>query len=110
MPGRASFESGGEEEDDEDGSELEEEGASGLDVDADGEDEDEVCGICRTSFDMTCSNSTCLFPGEPCPPAWGVCGHQYHLHCIEKWLLPAAGDDSRKQQCPMCRADWAYRS
>ena len=25
-------------------------------------------------------------PSEECIPAWGVCNHAFHLHCIRRWL------------------------
>ncbi|ODV75986.1 anaphase promoting complex subunit 11 [Cyberlindnera jadinii NRRL Y-1542] len=58
---------------------------------------EEVCGICRTSFDMTCSS--CKFPGDQCPLVLGVCTHRFHTHCIEKWLEV----ETSKNLCPMCR-------
>ncbi|CDK26387.1 unnamed protein product [Kuraishia capsulata CBS 1993] len=59
--------------------------------------EDEVCGICRVSFDGTCP--ACKFPGDDCPLVVGECQHSFHMHCILKWLeTPTA-----KGLCPMCR-------
>lgn len=59
---------------------------------------DELCGICRVPFDGTCPN--CKFPGDGCPLILGdTCTHNFHLHCILKWLE----QDSSKGLCPMCR-------
>lgn len=35
----------------------------------------------------------------------GECGHQFHLHCIMKWL----GTQQTNRQCPMCRRDWQFK-
>lgn len=59
--------------------------------------DDELCGICRISFDGTCPN--CLYPGDSCPLTIGTCHHAFHLHCIEKWLQQS----SSRGLCPMCR-------
>lgn len=61
---------------------------------------DELCGICRVSFEDTCPN--CLYPGDGCPLVIGVCQHAFHLHCIEKWLKQS----SSKGLCPMCRQNF----
>lgn len=59
---------------------------------------DELCGICRVSFDGTCPN--CKYPGDECPLVLGAgCTHNFHLHCILKWLE----QDTSKGLCPMCR-------
>ena len=75
------------------------------------EDEEDVCGICRAEFDMTCPRAACTVPGDACPPVWGVCSHAFHMHCIMSWLeAQAAGahGGNGAQQCPMCRADWEF--
>lgn len=59
---------------------------------------DELCGICRVPFDGTCPN--CKYPGDGCPLILGKgCSHNFHLHCILKWLE----QDNSKGLCPMCR-------
>lgn len=59
---------------------------------------DELCGICRVSFDGTCPS--CKYPGDECPLVLGGgCTHNFHLHCILKWLE----QDTSKGLCPMCR-------
>ena len=59
---------------------------------------DDLCGICRAAFDGTCPN--CKYPGDECPIVLGdECTHNFHLHCILKWLE----QDDLKGLCPMCR-------
>lgn len=59
---------------------------------------DDLCGICRAAFDGTCPN--CKYPGDECPIVLGKeCTHNFHLHCIFKWLE----QDNLKGLCPMCR-------
>ncbi|OBA23070.1 RING/U-box [Metschnikowia bicuspidata var. bicuspidata NRRL YB-4993] len=59
---------------------------------------DELCGICRVPFDGTCPN--CKYPGDTCPLILGAtCSHNFHLHCILKWLEQS----NSKGLCPMCR-------
>ncbi|ODV79549.1 anaphase promoting complex subunit 11 [Suhomyces tanzawaensis NRRL Y-17324] len=66
--------------------------------------EDELCGICRVSFDGTCPN--CKYPGDGCPIVLGLgCSHNFHLHCIMKWLE----QDTSKGLCPMCRQIFLFK-
>lgn len=60
------------------------------------EDED-VCGICRASYNGTCPD--CKYPGETCPLVVGQCQHNFHVHCIYQWL----NTNTSKGLCPMCR-------
>ena len=64
---------------------------------------DDSCGICRTLFDGCCTD--CTLPGDNCPIVWGECSHCFHMHCILKWI----SSNTNKQQCPMCRRDWAFK-
>lgn len=92
------------------------------------EDDEFVCGICQISFSRHCCHCTVptkidvdinntihrkeIFPRQfinlianvhnGCSLAQGMCGHYFHYHCIEKWLVvpDAAG------KCPMCRQDF----
>ncbi|QLG71896.1 hypothetical protein HG535_0C02460 [Zygotorulaspora mrakii] len=70
-----------------------ENGESKNDVD----DEEDVCGICRASFNATCPG--CTYPGDECPLVVGDCNHSFHVHCIYRWL----DTTSSKGLCPMCR-------
>lgn len=69
-----------------------------------GEFTDELCGICRVAFDGTCPN--CKYPGNECPLILGAgCTHNFHLHCILKWLE----QDTSRGLCPMCRQVFIYK-
>ncbi|KAH3898792.1 anaphase promoting complex subunit 11 SCDLUD_005129 [Saccharomycodes ludwigii] len=65
--------------------------------------DDDVCGICRVSYNGTCPK--CKIPGEKCPLVVGECSHNFHLHCITKWLLTPTS----KGLCPMCRQFFSLR-
>ncbi|KAI4973480.1 hypothetical protein ZWY2020_035741 [Hordeum vulgare] len=52
----------------------------------------ETCGICRMAFDGCYTN--CKFPGDDYPIIWGVCNHDFHLHC--KWV------NSQTSPPPLC--------
>ena len=43
---------------------------------------DDVCGICRASFDACPPEAK--YPGDDCPVVWGVCSHAFHIQCINK--------------------------
>ncbi|KAL8437331.1 hypothetical protein Efla_004289 [Eimeria flavescens] len=80
------------------------------------------CVICDNPFELPCAQ--CDAPGDACPPAFGACGHIFHLHCIETTicnfrspcaLFPAGAwlnrDGVRSEDqgtCPMCRQLWQY--
>ena len=62
-----------------------------------------ICGLCRNSLDEVCND--CLEKGitdpSKCPVAKGICGHQYHSHCISQWT-------KRNNSCPYqgCPSRW----
>ncbi|EST05814.1 Anaphase-promoting complex subunit 11 [Kalmanozyma brasiliensis GHG001] len=60
-------------------------------------DPDDICGICQSNFDGCCAS--CKEPGDSCPLLFGKCSHEFHLHCIMKWLQDNDG-------CPSCRRPW----
>lgn len=63
--------------------------------------DENLCGICRVSFDGTCPS--CDYPGDQCPLVVGEsCHHNFHLHCITKWLET----DASNGLCPMCRQEF----
>ncbi|EAK88562.1 hypothetical protein, partial [Cryptosporidium parvum Iowa II] len=66
---------------------------------------DDLCSICSESFELTCPQ--CFKPGDSCPPAFGECGHSFHLHCIHEWLSRARNDSG---MCPMCRREFKFQS
>src|SRR3989338_904092 len=55
-----------------------------------------ICAICRGSLLdnclLPCSQTKCLF-------ITGICGHDYHSHCISKWF-------TRRPYCPLCNSSW----
>lgn len=61
------------------------------------DDEEDVCGICRASYNATCPG--CKYPGNECPLVVGDCNHNFHVHCIYRWL----DTGTSKGLCPMCR-------
>ncbi|EOD45540.1 anaphase-promoting complex subunit 11 [Neofusicoccum parvum] len=65
--------------------------------------EDDLCGICRSPYDSTCSK--CKFPGDGCPLLMGQCNHSFHMHCIEDWLKQEAS----QEKCPMCRQPFTVK-
>ncbi|KAL6950964.1 hypothetical protein ACO0QE_000248 [Hanseniaspora vineae] len=61
------------------------------------DEEEDVCGICRVTYNGMCPN--CTDPQIPCCLVVGECNHVFHVHCIAKWLKQS----SSKGLCPMCR-------
>ena len=66
-------------------------------------DEDDVCGICRVSYNGVCPN--CKIPGRSCPLVVGSCNHSFHFHCIYRWL----DTPTSKGLCPMCRQEFTLK-
>ncbi|CDI79092.1 hypothetical protein, conserved [Eimeria acervulina] len=64
------------------------------------------CVICENFFEIPCPN--CENPGENCPPAFGACGHIFHLHCIGAWLNREGIRNDEEGNCPMCRQVWRF--
>lgn len=69
-----------------------------------GTSSDGVCAICNNSFESTCAD--CYVSRDTCPPAFGKCGHHFHLHCMENWINKQSNDIT----CPYCRAPWSYET
>mgnify|MGYP003365762067 CR=1 FL=1 len=66
-------------------------------------DIDDVCGICRVSYNGVCPN--CKMPGKSCPLVVGTCNHNFHYHCIYRWLDTV----NSKGLCPMCRQEFILK-
>ena len=66
-------------------------------------DEDDVCGICRVSYNGVCPS--CKIPGKSCPLVVGSCNHSFHYHCIYRWL----DTPTSKGLCPMCRQEFTLK-
>eukprot|EP01135_Chromosphaera_perkinsii_P004743 Nk52_evm15s295 gene=Nk52_evmTU15s295 len=60
------------------------------------------------AFDGCCPN--CRIPGDDCPLVWGECSHCFHMHCILKWVETSQQGQGHRQQCPMCRRDWQFKT
>ena len=63
------------------------------------EGDSETCSICKASFISPCADCEVRGISDACPAVQGRCGHQYHLHCIEKWV-------SKNPTCPLCGDRW----
>ena len=61
------------------------------------DDDDDVCGICRAGYNATCPS--CKYPGDECSLVVGECNHNFHVHCIYRWL----DTTTSRGLCPMCR-------
>ncbi|CCK72206.1 anaphase promoting complex subunit 11 KNAG_0J01250 [Huiozyma naganishii CBS 8797] len=70
----------------------------------DGDEDEDVCGICRASYNGTCPS--CKIPGDSCPLVAGLCHHHFHYHCIFRWL----DTNTSKGLCPMCRQQFQLNS
>lgn len=44
-------------------------------------------------------------PGDDAPVVWGICGHAFHLQCINKCLAT-----QEEQRCPFCRRHWEFKT
>merc|ERR1719415_94017 len=65
----------------------------------------DTCAICRNSL----MEPSIMYLADPDAQsaekglqiAVGVCGHCFHLDCIEKWLIT-------RQACPLCNKPWEF--
>jgi RING-box protein 1 len=64
--------------------------------------EQDTCTICRLMFVSPCMNCEVNGVTEACPYSEGNCGHMFHLHCIERWLI-------QNKLCPLCQEQWSAK-
>jgi hypothetical protein len=64
--------------------------------------EQDTCTICRSLFVSPCVNCEVNGATEACPYQEGQCGHMFHMHCIERWLV-------QDKTCPLCHGQWAVK-
>eukprot|EP00941_MAST-03F_sp_MAST-3F-sp1_P000205 g205.t1 len=64
----------------------------------------DTCAICRNKLtepsieyqaNPTAANESGL------SIAWGLCGHVFHLDCIQRWL-------KTRNTCPICSKEWEF--
>jgi RING-box protein 1 len=62
----------------------------------------ENCAICLNALSERCIDCTVdMSAAEECLQVWGTCNHQYHVHCINKFLRSRS-----LAKCPLCQGDW----
>lgn len=61
------------------------------------------CTICKNKMTYLCA--TCMDSSEQkhCPVSSGKCGHAFHHHCIQKWLMT-------NNTCPIDRVSWSFQT
>jgi len=67
------------------------------------------CAICRNKLEDLCIECVTGLPSTPdkyhgiiqqnCDVAKGTCGHEFHNHCIKRWL-------KTRKVCPLDERDW----
>lgn len=59
-----------------------------------------MCSICRNLVEGPCIIcQTSAVAAQTCHMCWGVCGHAFHDHCIQRWL-------KSRQVCPLDNTPW----
>ena len=64
----------------------------------------DTCAICRNSL----NEPSIEYQANPSPNnenglsiAFGTCGHDFHLDCIQRWL-------KTRSVCPLCNKEWDF--
>jgi RING-box protein 1 len=60
--------------------------------------QNEECAICRCSLQELCILCQ-VAPSDACLIAVGECTHEFHMHCIDKWVKDGHG-------CPLDKEPW----
>ena len=62
----------------------------------------EQCAICRQMI----TSPSIEYQANPTPAfeaglkvGWGVCGHVFHIDCIQRWT-------KKSEKCPLCSKEW----
>lgn len=63
----------------------------------------DTCDICRNLLSEPCNTCETSEANDPCPVVEGICGHMFHLHCIDKWA-------KKQHTCPNCQQEWQIKS
>ncbi|CCW64991.1 unnamed protein product [Phytomonas sp. EM1] len=59
------------------------------------------CQICKEFVCRLCVHCNSKHPlEEDCTVSHGACGHYFHTHCIDPWLLKG------QSRCPSCDKAW----
>ena len=64
------------------------------------ENDNDTCSICRKLFLEPCVHCDVAGITDACAVQEGICGHTFHLHCIERWL-------QQNKMCPLCSELWS---
>lgn len=59
-----------------------------------------ICSICRNLVEGPCVNcQTTADITRECHLCWGKCGHVFHKHCIDRWIVA-------REVCPLDNQPW----
>ena len=66
--------------------------------------DEHICGICNQEFEVAAPGIK--FPGDDSPIIPGICGHAFHIQCIEKWIAQPQSNGT----CPICRRHFEFKT